>query len=217
MQAASAGGIDEQMGYFHSGFFDLGGQQLYVSRTGWTGELGFEIYSQGDNTDYPRLWNHLIAAGEPHGMAVDSLGSMHIRRVEAAIFDNGVDMDMSMTPFEAGLGAFVDLDKPDFVGRAALLDADRGRLIYGLKSEATPNENYRVYDGETAVGYTTTGAWSPYLQCGIGYVRFEQAGDWVGRGLLLDTGEQTHPCEIVDLPFYDPEKLIPRGLDKSIP
>ncbi len=213
MSAASSGLIDENMGYFHAGFFDLGGQQLYVSRTGWTGELGFEIYSQGDKTDYRRLWDHLIAAGEPHGMVVDSLGSMNIRRIEAAILDNGVDMDASMTPYEAGLGAFVDLDKTDFIGREALLGADRSRRLYGLKSEATPDENYPVFDGDHAVGYLTTGAWSPYLQCGIGYVRFDAPGDWVGRKLSMDTGDTRHACEIVELPFYDPEKRIPRGLD----
>ena len=111
MRAASGGLIDENMGYFHSGFFDLGGQKLYVSRTGWTGEIGFEIYSQGEGTDYGRLWDHLIKAGTPHGMVFGSISSMEIRRMEAAILDNGTDMDMSMTPYQAGLGAFVNLNE----------------------------------------------------------------------------------------------------------
>ncbi len=76
----------------------------------------------------------------------------------------------------------------------------------------------RILDGETAVGRVTAGAWSPYLECGIGYVRFDAAGDWPGRTLSLRTADgETHPCEIVGLPFYDPEKRIPRGLDKSVP
>lgn len=62
MHDASNGAIDETMGYFHSGFFDLGGQELYVSRTGWTGELGYEVCSQGDKTDHLRLWDHLMEA-----------------------------------------------------------------------------------------------------------------------------------------------------------
>jgi len=217
MAAASNGAIDPSMGYFHSGFFDLGGQHLYVSRTGWTGELGFEIYTQGAATDCPRLWDHLIAAGTPHGMIFSSISSMEIRRIEAGILDNGTDFDMSMTPYQAGLGAFIDLDKEGFVGRAALLEADRQTLLYGLKCpSASPPWNSQVLDGERIVGRVTAGAWSPFLNCGIAYVRFNQPGAWVGRTLSLKL-EQTSPCEIVDLPFYDPEKRIPRGLDKSIP
>ena len=68
MQAASQGVVGPDMGYFHSGFFNIGGQDVYVSRTGWTGELGYEIYTQGDSTDCPRLWDHLMANGTKHGM-----------------------------------------------------------------------------------------------------------------------------------------------------
>ncbi|MDH3474874.1 MAG: aminomethyltransferase family protein [Rhodospirillales bacterium] len=219
MRAASAGGIDERMGYFHAGYFDLGGQRLYVSRTGWTGELGFEIYGQGAQTDHKRLWDHLIEAGAPHGMVFSGAASMEIRRIEAGILDNGTDMDMSMTPYQAGLGAFIDLDKQDFVGRAALLEADRRSLLYGVKCPAaTPRMGCPVLDGGRAVGRVTAGARSPLLECGVGYVRFDEPGGWVGRALSLQTREgETHPCEIVELPFYDKEKRIARGLDKSIP
>jgi glycine cleavage system aminomethyltransferase T len=219
MSAASRGRIDERMGYFHAGFFNLGGQEVYVSRTGWTGELGFEVYTQGAKTDCPRLWRHLFEAGSPHGMVFSSLRSMEIRRIEAAILDNGTDMDMSMTPFQAGLAAFVDLDKEDFVGRAALQAADRRTLLYGLKCEArSPDMNGEVLDGSRTVGRITAGAWSPYLGTGIGYVRFSEPGDWVGRSLSLKGAQgAAHSCAIVDLPFYDKEKRIPRGLDKSIP
>ena len=219
MRAASDGMIDESMGYFHSGFFDLGGQELYISRTGWTGELGFEIYSQGAKTDYRRLWDHLIEAGTPHGMVFSGVGSMGIRRIEAGILDNGTDIDMSMTPFQAGLGAFIDLDKQDFVGRAALLEADRRTLLYGVKCQAaTPAMNCEVLDGNQIVGRVTAGGWSPFLDCGIGYVRFNEPGEWVGRALSVKMQErEIYLCEIIELPFYDKEKRIARGLDKSIP
>jgi glycine cleavage system aminomethyltransferase T len=219
MSAASGGQIDETMGYFHAGFFRLGGQEVYVSRTGWTGELGFEIYTQGAKTDCKRLWGHLMDAGSPHGMVFSSIGSMEIRRIEAAILDNGTDMDMSMTPFQAGLGVFIDLEKPDFVGRMALRSADRRTLLYGLKcGGASPAMNGEVRDGSQVVGRVTAGAWSPYLDCGIGYVRFNEPGNWAGRTLSLKNGEGK-PCSgiVVELPFYDKEKRIPRGIDKSIP
>ncbi len=219
LHAASAGQIDENLGYFHSGFFDLGGQELYVSRTGWTGEMGYEIYSQGTSTDYRKLWDHLIAAGAPHGMVFGSISSMEIRRIEAAILDNLTDFDRHMTPFQAGLGPFIDLDKPDFIGRQALLNADRGCLLFGLKCEtATPDMNDVVADQSGRVGRVTAGAWSPYLQTGIGYVRFNKPDDWVGKRLTLrkESGDEL-ACEIVELPFYDAEKRIPRGLDKELP
>ena len=219
MGAASNGKIDENMGYFHAGFFDLGGQEVYVSRTGWTGELGFEIYTQGTATNCVRLWNHLIEVGKPHGMVFSSLRSMEIRRIEAAILDNGTDMDMSMTPYQAGLGAFIDLEKEGYVGRAALLRADRRTLLYGIKCDAVvPAMNCEILDGPETVGRVTAGAQSPYLKCGIGYVRFREPGAWAGRALSLKTGSgEMFPCTVVDLPFYDPEKRIPRGLDRSIP
>lgn len=219
MNAASGGAIDESLGYFHAGFFPIGGQEVYVSRTGWTGELGFEIYTGGEATDCPRLWNHLMEAGAPHGMMFSSIASMEIRRIEAGILDNGTDFDMSMTPFEAGLGAFVDLDKDGFVGRAALLEAARGKRLFGVKcAEAIPLYHGEVLEGDEIVARVSAGAWSPYLQTGIGYVRFHEAGAWAGKTLSLKTADgETVSCAVVDLPFYDREKRIPRGLDRTIP
>lgn len=219
MRDASDGAIDETMGYFHAGFFDLGGQQVYVSRTGWTGELGFEIYSRGAQTDCKRLWQHLTGAGAPHGMVFGSISSMEVRRIEAGILDNLTDFDMTMTPFQAGLGGFLDLDKEGFVGREALQAADRRTLLYGLKCPSvTPAMSGHILDGHETVGRVTAGAWSPFLDCGIGYVRFDRPGDWAGRSLGLRTlAGDTAPCEIVGLPFYDLEKRIPRGADRTIP
>jgi glycine cleavage system aminomethyltransferase T len=216
LRDASDGAIDEDMGYFRAGFFELGGQELYVSRTGWTGELGFEIYSQGDRTDYRRVWNHLIAAGEPHGMTFSSMESMGIRRIEAGILDNTTDMDVTMNPFQAGLESFIDIDKEDFIGRSALLRADKSKLLYGIKcADTAPPSNATVFDGDHEVGRVTTGAFSPFLECGVGYVRFNAPSEWAGKTLRLQiSNSEAHPCEIVDLPFYDPEKLIARGIEK---
>jgi aminomethyltransferase len=140
------------MGYFHSGFFEIAGQNVYVWRTGWTGELGFEIYTQGVATDCLRLWDHLIDAGTLHGMMFASISSMEIRRIEAGILDNGTDFDLSMTPFEAGLGAFIDLDKGDFIGRAELRRSQRGTRLFGITcSDAVPAYRGEVVDGERVV------------------------------------------------------------------
>ncbi len=219
MHGASGGAIDQSMGYFHSGFFEIDGQEVYVSRTGWTGELGFEIYTLGEATDCPRLWHHLQKSGEAHGMVVGSISSMEIRRLEAGILDNGTDFDLSMTPFEAGLDGFVDLDKDKFIGRNALLERTSGTRIYGVKcAQTTPVYRGTIVDGKDNVARITAGAWSPYLECGIGYARFHAAGNWAGRSLQMRTAQDDMvACEVVELPFYDRDKRIPRGLDKTLP
>lgn len=213
MARASAGAIDASMAYFRSGFYDLGGQRLFVSRTGWTGELGYEIYTQGDATDCDRLWRHLFDCGVEHGLVFGSLAAMGIRRIEAGILDNISDFDTTMTPFAAGLGNFIDLDKPGFIGREALLAADRRKRLYGLKCRAVaPNAGELVLDNGEPVGRVTTGEWSPYLESGIGYVRFDHAGDWSGKSLSIESSPGGPAgCEIIDLPFYDREKRIPRA------
>ena len=219
MNAASGGAIDETMRYFRSGYFDLGGQSLYVSRTGFTNELGFEIYCDGEKTNHLALWDHLMAAGEPHGMEFSSTRALTIRRIEGGILGNTTDMDASMTPFEAGLGAFIDLEKDDFIGRDALIDADRRSLLFGLTcSAATPSSGSEILDDQVVVGHITAGVPSPTLGLGIGYARFAEPGDWVCRTMALRLPDgSTHACEIVDLPFFDKEHKIVRGLDRTIP
>ena len=219
MKEASGGKIDENMKYFHSGFFQIGGQEVYVSRTGWTGELGFEIYTQGESTDCLRLWDHMMKVGASHGMLFSSISSMEVRRIEAGILDNGTDFDMTMTPFEAGLGKFIDFEKENFIGRNALLDVKQASLIFGVRClDAAPLYHGEILDGSKVVAKVTAGAWSPYLNAGVGYARFEEVGDWAGKSLEMKTANgKLVPCEIVGLPFYDAEKLIPRGLDKTIP
>ena len=219
MKAASNGAISEEMKYFSAGFFDLGGQQLYVSRTGFTNELGFEIYAQGETTDHLALWDHLIASGEPFGMEFSSTRSLTIRRIEAGILGNMTDMDTSITPFAAGLESFINMDKGDFIGRGALVNADRRTRLYGVKcADAIPARGSEVLVDDETVGQLTAGIDSPTLGCGVGYIIFNEPGDWDGRQLTIRLPDgKVLPCEIVSLPFFDPEKLIVKGLDRTIP
>ena len=214
MQAASSGALTESLKYFHSGLFDFDGQQVYVSRTGWTGELGYELYTLGDQTDCPRLWDHLMQKGAPHGLVFSSMQAMNTRRIEAGILDSGSDFDISMTPYEAGLERFVDLSKKGFIGRDALKAAAPATRIFGLRCiAATPCSGDLILSGSAPVGMVTTGALSPYLKCGIGYARFDQPDEWSGKTLTLKSQQSDKgTCTIVDLPFYDPEKRLPRGL-----
>jgi len=200
--------------YFHVRPCTIGGQRMLVSRTGWTGEMGFELYTHDPSPDGPALWNHLLEAGRPFGLIASSLESMGIRRIEAGILDNGTDMDPSMTPYQAGLGAFVDLEAGVFVGREALRRADRRPLLLGVSCPiGVPVAGMRVWLNGRRVGRVTAGAWSPYLGHGVGYVRFDDPADWVGAAVELEESAGMHfKGTIVTLPFYDQEKRIPRGL-----
>ena len=194
--------------YFSVAEVRMGGQDVLVTRTGWSGELGFEIYTL-PGTDGLALWDHVVAAGAAHGLRVQGLESLGIRRIEAGILDNGTDMDPSLTPYAAGLGAFVDLGKPGFVGRDALASADRRPRLFGIGGPTMPTAGELLYRDGEPVGRVTTGAWSPYLERGIGYVRFAEPGEWRGTRVRSTGGEA---FEVSELPFYDREKAIPRGL-----
>ena len=139
---------------------------------------------------------------------------MNIRRIEAGIFDSGSDFDSSMTPFESGLEKFVDFGKKGFMGHDALRTATPGTRLFGLRcSDAIPHGSDLIVCDNTSVGKVTTGAFSPYLDCGIGYVRFDKPSDWSGKILTLRSRQFGDvACKIVDLPFYDQEKALPRGL-----
>ena len=219
MKAATKGQIDDSMAYYRSGFFNIGGQKLYVSRSGFTNELGFEIYCDGANTDHLALWDHLMRSGEAFGMEFSSTRVMTIRRIEGGIFGNRTDIDTSLTPFEAGLGAFVNLSKDDFVGRDVLVEADKRTLLMGLTcAGATPVSNSDVIGGNKVVGRVTAGVPSPTLGTGIGFVKFNYPGEWVGQVLTLRLPDGIeHDCAIVDLPFFDKEHLIVKGINRETP
>ena len=221
MNKATAGKIDENMNYFSAGFFDIGGQNLYVSRTGFTNELGFEIYSEGESTNHLALWDHLIDSGKEFGMEVSSTRALTIRRIEGGILGNLTDIDTTMTPFEAGLGQVIDLGKRDFIGRKALINSDKRALLFGFTCETTvPVSGSLVYDKEInkPIGQITAGVPSPTLGLGIGYVRFLKPGDWIGRSLSVRLPDKTiHIGRVVQLPFFDKEKNIVRGKDRRIP
>ncbi len=215
--AAIGGGLPIDFRYFRAGFFEVCGQTLWVSRTGWTGEVGIEIYTNSgpEPTDCNALWDGLFACGEPLGMEFSSGSSMGIRRIEAGILDNGSDIERDLTPYGAGLGQFVRLDKEDFVGKAALERADRSQLLFGLVCPtAMPEPQMGVSFGGRHVGHVTIGTWSPTLEVGVGYVRFDEplgGDDWFAKSVSLHDYDGTpHTATVDTLPFVDKEKQLPR-------
>ncbi len=217
LDAACDGGAPDPFSFFAVTECTMGGQPLVLSRTGWTGELGFEVYTTQKDVDGPALWNHILEAGSTFDMVGTAMDSMESRRIEAGILSNGNDMTPAENPFQAGLGKFVDMDKADFIGKQALESADRRVRLYGIKSLKAAPYGQVMLDGQR-VGRVTVGAWSPYLQHGIGFALFDGPGEWLGKQVEVQDPEgMTHAGEIVSLPFYDGDKQIPRGLDQSIP
>jgi aminomethyltransferase len=127
-----------------------------------------------------------------------------------------------MTPYDAGLGDYVDLSKGEFVGRQALEYVNKSCRLYGYVSEtAIPNSGLEIFQGSNKVGITKSSCWSPTLEKGIGYVVFDHPDsvgeDWFGKTLsLYDSNQEHHDCVIVELPFFDNEKKIPRGLSDGL-
>ena len=161
LEAASDGGMPDPLGYFAVARVDFGGQQVVVTRTGYTNELGFEFYTEPQH-DAPALWRHLEAAGKPYGLDIFGLDSMNIRRIEAGILNAGSDFNRFTTPYDAGLGRCVDEYKADFIGKSALETASREPRLHGLKCEdGEPLIAARVELNGHPDGTVTAGATSP--------------------------------------------------------
>jgi glycine cleavage system aminomethyltransferase T len=214
------GGIPKNFRYFSVAKGRINGQNVVLTRTGWTNELGFEFYTLPNepNFDGTALWTAVLKAGKLHGLGVCGLDSMEIRRIEAGILNNGSDMDDTMTPFEAGLGAYVDLSKEYFIGKAALAASQKESRLIGLVSyEAEPLREGPVTLSGKQIGFVTAAAWSPHLNAGIAIVRLAQLYQAGARVNVLGRDQQIHPAVLADLPLYDAGKKIPRGLKIDIP
>ena len=214
---ACDGGAPEEFRYFDVFQGRMGGQSVLVSRTGWSAELGFEVYNMDADVDGPALWDHLIAAGADFEMTGCSQLSMNIRRIEGGILNYRTDMDWYTTPFDMGLGQFVDLDSDEFIGRDALRNATRESRFCGFSCEERQlRYGSEVLSNGKPVGRVTAYEISPYLECGVGFVLFDSADSMQGSGYTVaDRDGRDCPVELVDLPFYDVDKKIPRGLEAA--
>jgi aminomethyltransferase len=193
------------------------GTPIIVSRTGYTGELGYEIWCHPD--DGPEVWDAIWAAAEPHGVKPLGLEALDILRIESGLIFAGYEFDDQVDPFEAGIGFAVALaGEEDFVGRDALIErkAHPQRQLVGLELEGneTTGHGDEVYVGRQRVGVVTSGARSPTLKKSIALCRMAvQYADLdtqveVGK---LDGLQKRIPARVVRVPFYDPDKTRPRS------
>jgi glycine cleavage system aminomethyltransferase T len=203
--------------YYFFKRFDLDGIPVVVTRTGWTSEVGYEIYLT-DTSKGTELWERVMKAGEPYN--VRPTGPSDIRRIEGAIFNWGADMTYENNPYELGLDRLVDdLADDACLSIAALREIrERGvdRKINGveLDGDAFPSLNnvkWPITDGGTRIGKVTSAIHSPRLRKNIGYAWLPTDRSSVGTSVKVETEWGPRSATVVEMPFVDPSKQIPVG------
>ena len=182
---------------------ELDGIPLVVSRTGYSGEKGYEVWCTPD--DAPAVWDEVFAAGAAHGIKPLGLEALNMLRVEAGLIFAGYEFDETTDPFEAGIGFTVPLDSKteDFIGRDALIErnATAARTLVGLKLDGDDAANGSVLVDAVEVGEIT----SPVMSPQFGSIALARIGtDHITPGTRVTVGSQSG--EVVALPFYDPTK-----------
>lgn len=211
---AAFGDAPTELKYYRFMEYDWNGVPLIISRTGWSSELGYEIFLR-DGSHGGRLWEHLMAVGTPLGLKPGHTSS--IRRIEAGMLSYHADMTLANNPFEMGMGRLVDLDMDaDFVSKAALKKIKAvgvSQKFVGLEIEGAPFEGsndffWPVLSDGNQVGKVTSAIYSPRLEKNIALalVGIDYAG--LGTALTLKKFNEMRGCKVVEIPFFDPKKPL---------
>ena len=202
--------------YYHWMRASVDGIDVVISRTGFSSEVGFEVYLLGyDRGD--ELWEIIMAAGKPFGLTPGSPN--RIRRIEGGVLDFASDMTPAENPLEMGMERLVDFNKPDFIGKTALQKIrDQGvkRKVHGIFINGEPfqkNNEHRwpVFNDVGNVGHVSSAVYSPRLEKNIGYALLDVAEINEGNAFRVETAEGLREITLTTLPFVDPEKKIPRA------
>ncbi len=190
---------------------DREGASFMLSRTGYTGELGYELFCS--RTDAIALWDSLMSHGEVFGIAPMGTAALETIRIEAGLAAAGAEFRAGVDAYEAGLGFAVDLRKSDFVGKAALeRNAETPRAcLKGLlmSGDDVPMAGAAVYAGERQIGEVTSATRSPLLGHGIAMARLAVEHSANGHALevgMMDGHMKRLPARVVDIPFVDPKR-----------
>lgn len=191
--------------YFHYDEGKIAGEKAILSRTGYTGEAGFEIFVQADKV--VAVWRKLLEVGRPAGLEPVGLGARDTLRFEASLSLYGQELKEDTTPFEAGLTKFVDMTKDSFIGRAALeRSREQGvkRKLVGFRmvDRGIPRIGYQLEAEGEIIGEVTSGTFCPYLKynAGMGYVRTDCAYTEKEINVLI-RGKKLK-AKIIKKPFY---------------
>jgi aminomethyltransferase len=188
---------------------EFAGVPARIARTGYTGEDGFEVYVAPKSA--PMVWNAILDAGAEFGIKPCGLGARNTLRLESAMSLYGHEIGASITPFDAGLGWIVKMDKGDFVGRDALAkQREKGmtRALAGfeMRERGIARDGYEVFIGGEAAGWVTSGSPAPTLCKNIGLCLIPADRAKVGEKIGILIRNQTVEAEIVPTPFYKRSK-----------
>ncbi len=183
----------------------IAGVDAVVSRTGYTGEDGFEVGI--DASESVKVWQAILEAGKEFDIAPIGLGARDTLRLEMKYCLYGNDIDETTNPIEAGLGWITKLDKGDFIGRDAILKAkEKGitRKLVGfeLQDRAFPRHGYKILKDGEEIGYVTSGTFSPSLDKGIGMGYINAPFHEVGTPITISIRGREVPAQVVKTPFY---------------
>jgi aminomethyltransferase len=206
-----------KLGYYWFLETKLDGIPVVVTRTGWSGEVGYEVYLR-DGSRGDELWERIMTAGKPHN--IRPTGPSDIRRVEAGILNWGADMTLENNPYEVDLDRLVDGAKTaDYLGKSALARIKKqgvSRKLAGIEIEGDRIEfnatRWPVSANGGRVGNVTSAIYSPRLSKNIGYAWVPVAHAALGTRLTVSIpGVGERQATVVKKPFVDPEKEIPKG------
>lgn len=185
----------------------LAGIDMIISRTGYTGEFGFEIYFRGDKNIAEKVWDSVLEAGKEFGIEPVGLGCRDTLRLEKGYCLYGNDIDETTNPIEAGLGWITKVNKGDFNGREEIIKVKEigpKRRLVGFTVQADkfiPRHNYKIYSGGKEIGFVTSGNLSPTLEkpIGLGYVQSEYKEQ--GTQIEIEARGKLFPAVVTKLPF----------------
>ena len=197
--------------------FDLDDIKLIISRTGWSSELGYEIFLL-NSKDGNRLYEKIMKIGVNHGLKPGHTST--IRRIEGAMLSYHADMDINTNPYELGLDKFIEIDKDfDFVGKNALKEIRkhgvyRKQIGLEIKAEPMSGPNTRFWDikvDNQTVGQVTSAVYSPRLKKNIALAMILKEHSIIGNDVEVISGDEIMPAKVVEKPFFDPRKTTARS------
>ncbi|MCR4955441.1 MAG: glycine cleavage system aminomethyltransferase GcvT [Lachnospiraceae bacterium] len=180
----------------------VAGMKCILSRTGYTGELGYEIYIDKDNA--PKMWDILLEKGKEEGVIPCGLGARDTLRLEAGMCLYGHEMTENVSPLETALDIFVKMDKEEFIGKQAMIDTPSNKTRVGLKitGRGIAREDMKVYKGDKLVGETTSGSHLPYMKGAYAMAIVNKDYAELGTEVEVDIRGKRVAAEVIELPFY---------------
>ena len=200
-----------QIGRFKCGWTELAGIEVFLSRTGYTGEDGFEIFVWDSPISNPenavKVWNSILEAGKEFNIEPCGLGARDTLRLEAGMCLYGNDIDENTTPLEARISFVVKFDKENFIGKEALLKQKeeglkRRRVGIKMLERGIPRKGYEIYKDGEKIGEITSGTFSPFLETGIGMAYIKIEHDKEGEEVSVNIRGKQLKAEVTKLPFY---------------